>query len=72
MAILCGSDYERRVALLADFERIMQANKDSDGPVLACGISPFDPATDKTVAQVFERADKLMYAHKKELKGLHR
>jgi diguanylate cyclase (GGDEF)-like protein len=70
VAILRGSDYERRVALLADMERIVQANKDDDGPVLACGISPFDPATDKCVAQVFERADKLMYAHKKELKGL--
>ncbi len=70
VAILRGSDYERRVALLADMERIVQANKDSDGPVLACGISPFDPATDKCVSQVFERADQLMYAHKKELKGL--
>ena len=70
VAILRGADYERRVALLADMERIVQANKDSDGPVLACGISPFDPATDKCVSQVFERADQLMYAHKKELKGL--
>ena len=69
VAILCGSDYERRVALLADFERIVQANREDNGPVLACGISPFDPSTDKNVAQVFERADKLMYAHKKELKG---
>lgn len=36
---------------------------------MACGISVFDPAHDKNVAVVFERADALMYKNKESMKG---
>jgi GGDEF domain-containing protein len=38
--------------------------------VIACGIAEFDPARDKGVTDVFERADSAMYENKKALKGL--
>ena len=38
------------------------------GPVLACGMSVYDPDIDKSFYEVYERADAKMYLNKSELK----
>ncbi|MBO4900724.1 MAG: hypothetical protein J5509_10600 [Lachnospiraceae bacterium] len=38
------------------------------GPVLASGISEYDPESDTLVSEFFDRADKEMYEDKQELK----
>jgi len=45
-------------------------NNETPGkPVPASGISACDPSADKSAAEVFGRADNMMYENKKRLKG---
>ena len=69
VAILMNSDYRNRDSLLAHFNEEIEYNKANDGVVVSAGISVFDPDTDSSFDAVFARADELMYAHKRELKG---
>ena len=48
----------------------MQNNIKKSGPVIAIGISEYDPKNDRRVTDVFEHADNLMYENKKELKAM--
>ena len=43
-------------------------NMKNGGIIIACGMSAFDPQTDKNMDAVFERADKDMYENKNDLK----
>lgn len=66
--ILRDFDYRRREDLQEQIDGIVQENQKKGGVVVACGMACFEPANDKNVAQVFERADRQMYSRKKALK----
>jgi diguanylate cyclase (GGDEF)-like protein len=69
VAILLGYDFENRESLEQNFVKIVKDNSEHDKVVVACGISVFDPAHDKSVSAVFERADAMMYKNKMSMKG---
>lgn len=72
VAIAKGEDYEQREHLLSKLKEESLANKRSrSGPVVACGMSEYDPGKDQKVDDVYARADELMYAAKNELKSAH-
>ena len=71
VAFLGSGDYYDREALLARLRsRVADHVNRQDGPVIATGISVFDPQSDKKVSDVFERADAMMYEDKMRLKSL--
>ena len=68
--ILTGEDYDRRKFLLNKLRKESEKNgRMRSGPVLACGMSVYDPDIDKSFYEVYERADAKMYLNKKELKS---
>ncbi|MBQ9384345.1 MAG: GGDEF domain-containing protein [Ruminiclostridium sp.] len=65
-----GEDYDRRERLLEQLRGEVLRNRSTHGkPVIASGMSSFDPEADKSVAEVFKRADAVMYENKRELKS---
>ena len=69
VVILSGEDYKNRKKLLEKLMNESLENKKSrSGPVIAAGMSVYKPDSDKSFSRVFNRADKLMYKNKKELK----
>lgn len=65
--ILQGSDYENRSQLMDQLaERL---NCDKSGISLARGLSVFNPAEDRSVDDVFVRADSAMYENKNRIKA---
>ena len=68
VAILRGSDFARREKLQKDLSEIVTQNAKEGKVVVACGISVFDKKQDKSVSEVFERADAMMYKDKMSLK----
>ena len=68
VVLLRGSDYEHREELFDQIRTTVLENKATDGPIIATGMSDFDPASDSEVNDVFRRADKAMYNNKTELK----
>ena len=67
---LLGNDYQNRQELLERLHtQVLFNQKSEDGPILAAGMSEYDPKTDSTVSEIFERADKKMYENKRELKN---
>ena len=69
VVILSGEEYIIREELLENLRRECFANERSrSGPVIACGMSVYDPATDARFSSVFKRADAEMYRNKKWLK----
>ena len=68
--VMTGHDYERREILLQKIRGTSLAHVHSGtGVIVAAGMSEFNPHEDHTVADVFKRADDLMYENKKELKA---
>ncbi|MCR5768779.1 MAG: diguanylate cyclase [Lachnospiraceae bacterium] len=66
---LSGSDFSLRQELVAKLHRHSIENIDKyNGPVIAIGLTEYIRDTDTTFTEVFERADKLMYEDKRELK----
>lgn len=71
VAVLSEHDYEHRDELIKKLREETLANRRSrSGPVVACGMAVFDPEIDSSVDSVYERADKMMYADKKDLKSM--
>ncbi len=71
VAFLGSGDYADRAALMDKLNRIVVENlKNGEGPVVAAGIADFDRKTDEKMSDVFDRADKAMYAKKSYLKEL--
>ena len=71
VVILSGEDYKNRKKLLENLMNESLENKKSrSGPVIAAGMSVYKPESDKSFSRVFNRADKLMYKNKKELKSI--
>ena len=75
IVLLEGHDLDQREALLAQLDHDFAASPFTlaDGETLPCrialGLALFDPAQDKGVNDVFNRADQLMYQQKRRMKG---
>ena len=69
VAVLSGSDYEDRLDLIRDLQEKVEQDAMDGGVVIASGMAEFEPR-DACFADVFNRADKLMYENKKMLKGV--
>ena len=67
--IVQGKDYANRDALLEKIKQQNLENKQNGGVVVAVGMTDYVPGADKSVAEVFERADNLMYQNKSALKA---
>lgn len=68
---LSGDDYINRKELVGELRRVVFDNQAAgSGPVVAVGVSGYDPGYDSTVSEVFERADYMMYEDKRRLKAL--
>ena len=66
-----GDDYVNREILLKNItDKVLDNLKRKSGPVVAVGLSSYNPGKDTEVVEIFERADELMYKNKRELKGL--
>ncbi|MBP5578573.1 MAG: GGDEF domain-containing protein [Ruminococcus sp.] len=70
IVIMKGSDYDERTKLMHELNNTLELKKYEGIPVLAAGMSEFDPDMDMRVQDVFERADNLMYENKKKSKAL--
>lgn len=69
VVFLRGNDYLSRVELVNKLRsRVLENQKAGEGPVLAAGMAQYEPASDKLVQEIFDRADKEMYADKERLK----
>ncbi len=72
VAFLGSGDFYTREDLVQKFKSIVFNNiKNGEGAVVAIGMSVFDPATDKNVIDVFERADSEMKLNKAKLKSYY-
>ncbi len=70
VVLLFGKDYENRGILIDKLKEESIINQHSrSGPVVACGMAVYDPDSDEAFDNVFDRADKLMYENKQELKS---
>ncbi len=68
--ILTGSDYKIRETLLDELRRQIEENlRIGEGAVVATGIADFIPEQDRTLEDVFNRADTCMYENKNHLKA---
>ena len=71
VVVLTGEDYENRRELLnLLIVESLENKKSRSGPVIAAGMAEYKAGSDKAFAKVFNRADKLMYKNKKELKSI--
>ena len=69
VVILRGQDYQNRERLVTELRRKVEENIHvGKGTVVASGIAVFQPETDCTVGDVFNRADNEMYGDKARLK----
>ena len=65
-----GGDYAFKDDLFEKLRKQVLINQSTPGkPVIASGISSYDPAADSSVTEVFDRADNMMYENKRALKG---
>lgn len=67
--ILMGSDYKDRGVLMGQIESMVKEHRRTRLVTVAGGVSSFDSRTDRTVDDVFERADAAMYENKKMFKS---
>lgn len=66
-----GEDFENRERLISDIRRQIEENvRMGEGVIVATGIADYIPRQDKTVEDVFKRADSQMYGDKTRLKEL--
>ena len=68
VAVLEGTDYDRRDDLLWVFEKQMDFNMKKGKITVAFGCACFDPEKDENTQSVRERADANMYQRKKRMK----
>ena len=71
VAILERDDFDNRAELTESFNFTVEHPDDPDLPVvIALGIADYVDGKDQNFHDVFERADKLMYERKRELKNM--
>lgn len=63
-----GKDFEVREELVSELYQKSEENITLGQVVVAVGYSDYIPGRDKTLKEVFDRADAQMYQKKKELK----
>ena len=68
VVILQGRDYEAREEVMARFDALSRANRETGGVAIACGLSEWNVATDERFEDVLERADANMYENRRQLK----
>ncbi len=67
--ILRGEDYRNRKRLMSRLGRNVEENiRMGEGPVLASGLAEYQPERERTVGEVFNRADSAMYENKAYLR----
>ncbi len=75
VALLTGRDYENRAELISQLEQSFREAAENNACEpwerysAACGMAEYRPGEDKTVEQVFRRADDIMYERKKMMKA---
>ena len=72
--ILRNEDFRNMGSLLKEFDKNAdKINASADEPwehvCISKGFAVFDPSDENTVAEVMQRADKLMYENKRDRKG---
>lgn len=70
VVLLEGEDYANRLALLDEFNRMMEENNRNGKIVISTGLDIFRPGRDINYDSIFERADQRMYDRKKALKSM--
>ena len=69
VAVLKGQDFRNRQSLVSDLRKQVEENNCiQEGPIVASGIAVWEPEQDRTVGDVFIRADGQMYENKTHLK----
>lgn len=70
VTLLTDEDYDNRVSLYNNFNKIIDENINTEKPVVSIGMADFNINEDKTFNAVFTRADDEMYTRKKYLKSI--
>ena len=70
VVLINGQDYPQRHALLDGFNRLVESNIGTERVVISAGLADFVFTEDHSFLHVFERADRLMYDRKQQLKSL--
>ncbi len=69
VVILRGEDFENRERLLDEMRKQVEENvRIGEGPVVASGMAEYQPGDDRSVEDVFTRADNRMYENKTQLR----
>ena len=68
VALLKGSDYEKREELEGSFRKTIDENQRNGHVVVSSGLAVYQPDNDESFNDVFKRADQLMYERKQALK----
>ena len=66
--ILQGEDYNNRIELMQQMDKLVLKNKENGQVVFAAGIAEYIPGSGLSFSDVFESADNSMYQKKSELK----
>lgn len=74
LCLLVGEDYQSRDRLMGRIRSVIRKNEEKGDPIyenvsIASGLAVYNPATDKSASNVFEKADKLMYENKARMKA---
>ena len=70
VVIINGTDYPNRKELTAEFDKKAEENISTGQVVVSCGMAEYIHGDSTTFHDLFENADKLMYARKNELKSI--
>lgn len=70
VVVLRGHDYDQRQILLELFRKESEAHIAAQDVVVSVGCTDYQPGEDQNLKMLFERADALMYEHKKQLKEM--
>ncbi len=70
VAILEGTDYNKRKELLLSFNIQIEKNLKNGSVIIAAGLKEFYPGIDRSLNDVFKQADKKMYERKQLLNDM--
>lgn len=68
VVVLRGADYRRHEDLIAEMDLQNISSRNKGEATVAIGIAEYDPGRDSFVSDVFDKADRIMYENKKQLK----
>ena len=70
VVLLTDRDYDNRSCLMRELHQLSSAHIATNEATVSGGLAEYDPETDHSVRDIFERADALMYKEKLVLKSL--